>query len=502
MEDNIQPNLEPTSPIDLPDDLQIPVESTHIMPTPVIPSTPPTFTETPIATSLTSSSQNEPAFKSAMPRRQTTSLLKWVGIGLAVILLVGTTIYFVLSQIGFNRGKLQLTFEPTGVDLTIDQTLQKKSVNSLTVSLKAGDHNILVTKDGYLDYEQTFSIQPKETAEMDIILDPIPNMELVAETSVIFPTLISRDTLLAFFDKTVGEFKAVNLSDKTVVSLFGLHLPNLQSINWSPSGVAGIIKLPNVWKLANMKDNRKAQGQYIPLGGAPEQGPTFNNGISTWLIDSDRHTNSGLQPILLNENVRSTVFSADGSQIVYFYETADGEKSLIRAEDIDGSSWVRLTSSVDAINPILKWINDDRHILLIDDAGKPDKLFDILNKEFTDVMLDRIANTLVASSPDGNRIAYIANSANGPRLAIWNIQEQKTEKVFDQQITTFVWQVEDTIITATPDGNLWYWGLAGQVKPIKFMSAFGALQPEQLLYSRLLQKLFIFSTSQVFSVKV
>jgi len=494
MEDNIQSNSEPTKPIDLPDDLQAPIVPKPTA-TPLITIVPQeaSFGVTP---SLPS---KESSFR-PIPKRQ-TNLLMWVGISLAVILLIGTTAYFVLSQIGFNRGKIQLTFEPDGVDLVIDQKLQKKSVNALIINLKVGDHIVQVTKDGYLDWEREFYLGARETAEMHIVLEPVPNMELVIESSPSFPTLINRDALLSFFDKTMGEFRAVELANKNVLSIFGLHLPNLQTVSWSPSGVAVIIKLPNVWKLSNMLDNRKVPGQYIPLGGSPEQGPTFNNGIATWLVDSERRTNAGLQPVLLNENVRSVVFSADGSQIVYFYEAADGEKSLIRAEDIDGSSWVRLTSEVEAVNPILQWVNDDRHILLIDDINKPDKLFDSLNKEFTEVMSDRIPNTLVLSSPDGNQIAYIVNSTDGSRLAIWNILDQKIEKIFEQQITSFVWQDDDTLIVTTSDNNFWYWNLDGQIKPVKFASSFGAIQPGKLLYSRLLQELFIFSASQVFSIK-
>lgn len=436
-----------------------------------------------------------------MRRRGGTSLVGWI-IGLLVLGLLGGTVYFVLNYIGFNRGKIEFTFEPAGVDLVIDQKLQKESVNAITITLKAGSHLVQVSKEGYLDWEQTIDLQSRETAQMSVVLEPIPNVELLAEASVTFPSLINKDKFLAFWEPSTGALKAVDLSNQSIIDLFESKFPNLQKVSWSPGGTAAIIKLPNIWRLTNMFDNRRVKGQYIPLGESPEQGPPLSDGVSTWLFDSERRTAAGTQPVLLNESVRDTVFSPDGTQIAYFYTPANGEKSLVRAESIDGSSWTRLLINVDAERPNLQWLNDDRHILLTDDVNRSDRLFDSVSQEMVAIMSDRAPGTLVAGSPEGNKIAYITNSAAGATLVVWDTVEQKAIKVFTKSVHSFVWQDNDTLIVSATDNNLWYWDIQdGRERPVKFASAFGVLQPTQLLYSRLNQMLFIVENSRIFSVK-
>ncbi|MFH0912297.1 MAG: PEGA domain-containing protein [Patescibacteria group bacterium] len=500
MEGEIQNN--PEEQAGLPPDLRMPASAPRITPTPTSPAPkgPISFTPTTLS--------NEPAVpvisREIEPPPQRRGGSNWVGWlwGILAVLMIGATVYFVLSQIGFNQGKIKFTFDPEGVNVVLDQKLTKTGINSLTISLKAGEHLVQVNKEGYLDFEQSFSLNARETAEMQITLDPVPNMELVSEAAMAFPQLVRRDQLMGFWNASTSTFKAVDLATKTITDLFNAKaIPNLQKAVWSPNGIAIITKLSDIWRLTNMYDNRKVKGQYIPLGDTPEQGPTMDNGVGTWLFDSERTTTAGLQPVLLNENIRDVAFSPDGTQIIYFYEAANGEKSLIRADNIDGGSWVRLTSDVDANNPELIWLQDERWVLLLDDSGQPDKLFDAFSKDFTAVMPDRVAGSLVVGSPDGSHILYLANTTEGTKLTVWNISNQAVETVFPQVATAFVWQADDTAIVAASDGNLWYWGMDGQQKPVKFTNAFGALVPQRLLYSQLLQQLFIFDGSRLFSIK-
>lgn len=497
MEEPQANNLPPT--VDLPADLQVPVTPVAggggfnvPKPSPLILETKPNGGVTP------------PIVPEGLPRRPKYrgGSHRWVGwlLGVLGLVLVGATVYWGLSKLDFNRGEIRLAFEPAGVDVMLDQKLQKTGVNSLTIKLTAGSHIVQVTKEGYLDLEREFTLQPGETAEMKLVLDPIPAAELIWTGQTQFPSLINKDQLLAFWDSATGNFMAVDLTVQSNAILFNKTLVNIQKAIWSPDGVATIIKLPGVWQLSNMLDNRRVPGQYIPLGDAPKQAPTYNNGQATWLLDSQRQTATGLQPVLLNENIRDVVFSADGSQIVYFYEAADGERSLIRA-DVDGREWMRLVTHLTVANPTLQWINDDRHILLVDDGNSPDKLADMLSGQTTEIMPDRIKQTPVMGAPAGERILYVAGSAGEPKLAIWNIVNQTVEQVFTKSVSQFVWRTDASVIVELADRTLWNWDLTGKEKPVKFTSGIGELQPKQLLYSRLLGKLFIIEDSRVIGIK-
>ncbi|MBU1092751.1 PEGA domain-containing protein, partial [Patescibacteria group bacterium] len=208
--------------------------------------------------------------------------LVWIILGIG---LIGATIYFVLTQINFNRGKINFIFEPAGVSVSIDQKFSQSGVANLSINLKTGDHIIVVTKEGYLDAEEEFSVAIGEASDMTIVLDPIPTAELLAETVSVFPALLRRDELLAFWDDAHKSIKAINLSTKELVDLFSAEITNVQKIDWSNEGVAALLKLPGVWKLSNMQDNRAVPGQYIPLGESPQQAPALNNGVATWLFD-------------------------------------------------------------------------------------------------------------------------------------------------------------------------------------------------------------------------
>ena len=417
--------------------------------------------------------------------------------------LIGGTIYFVLTQINFNRGKINFTFDPAGVDVVIDNgNFSKSAVASFSINLKAGDHTIVVTREGYLDLEEEFNVATGEASDMKITLESIPAVELLAEVSVVFPQLIRRDELLAFWDDSVKSLRAINTTTKELVNLFSVKISNVRKVDWSNEGVAVLLKLSGIWKLSNMQDNRSVPGQYIPLGESPEQAPALNNGVATWLLDGDRQTSAGLQPVLLNESVRDIVFSPSGSQIIYFYQPANGERSIIGAENTDGRAWTRIVTDIPAENPRLVWLEDDQYLLMLDDAGQPDRLLDILSGELVNVMSDRVSGSLVVGSPEGDRILYVANLGGQTKLAVWKISTGEVEKILDKPVSSFTWKNEDTVIVSLLDNNLWYWDLIkDKQKPVQFTSSFGDFKPQQLLYSALTGKLFILEANRVFNIR-
>lgn len=425
----------------------------------------------------------------------------WIAGGIFAILLVIATIYFFSSRISFNTGTLNLSFEPMGVDVTIDGKFEKQSVSSLTIKLKSGIHIIEVTKDGYVDFEREVSIVPKEQQDLNIVLQTIPNLELVIEKSVKFVDLIQNGKTMAYMD-SVGNFEVIDLEVIPVpAAIFQGTFSSVQSVAWSPGDPTAMVKLKNIFRLINMDDNRDVVGRFIPFGKSPEQGLPFNNGIATWFFSDAQRKAKGWQPILLNESIRGVDFAPDGSRIIYFYETADGERSLVVAHP-NGDEWERLISRAEADNPHLSWLNDDRYVLVFDDGNTPDKLFDVVNKEFLEIMPDRVKNTMLENSPDGNRLLYIADEGGNKKLAVWNIINGNREFVFEENAKAFTWRDDDTVIVTKNDNSFWYWNLNGKLKPVKFVSALGELSPEKLLYSILLEKLLIIEENRVIQLTI
>lgn len=490
----------------LPSDLRVPVGNQPAPPkgSPDIQPQPPAAKPAGLATSSAPLARREPLGRKPVARRGRG----WL-IGLVVIfglLLLGGTGYFLLGKINFNKGTVKFTFDPAGVNVTIDSKFARKSVSSLSISLRAGEHIAQVVKEGYLDVEREFSVVSGEASTMEIKLEPIPSVEVLVGEGVTFPGLVHNGQVLAYMT-AAGECRAVDMTTKEVVSLFAdATVSEVRDLIWAPGAPAAMALLDGTPKLTNMYDNRAVRGRFVPLGERPVQGAPRNRGATAWLFDDSRHTAKGWQPVLLNESVANLAFSPDSSRIIYFYWTADGEKSLVVAHS-DGGEWERIATQVPVTNPELRWLNDDRHIVLFDDEqGGKAQVFDLVSKEFSEIMPDRAPNSSIGFSPDGTRVAYITgNSQSGSKLAIWNIASGSVEKVFDETVDwnfPFVWQTDEKLIVSKSDKSLWYWQLGGSVKPVQFVSAVGQLDPIKLLYSRLTQRLIVVEQERVISLRV
>ena len=429
------------------------------------------------------------------------SLWIWIVGGVFVIALLAITIYFVLTRISFNKGIIEFSFEPIGVDITIDSAFNKQNVDSLSIKLKSGDHIVHISKDGYLDFEREFYLASKEEAKMHIELKTIPEVEMVLDSSVSFMWLANNGKTPVYL-KSDGSFGAVRLDlSLEDIKLFDGKFTNIQEVIWSSGEPKAIVKINGYPNLSNTLDNRDVVGRYIPLGESPNQGAAYRNGTSTWLFDDARQTSKGWQPVLLNESIREVTFSPDGRQIMYFYETADGEKSLVVANS-DGVEWERMITQVNLNNPKLNWLNDEQYVLVFDDDSK-DKLFDIISGDFIEIMPDRIKNTTIFGSPDGTKLLYLANVEGNNKLGVWDITSSERSYIFEEDIKAYVWKTDNEVIVAKEDNSLWYWSFYNnKLEPVQFISSLGDMSPKELVYSMVNKILYIIEDGRILSLQV
>lgn len=469
--------------IDLPEDLQVSVNNSA--------------QQSVIKKESTNSRVLDSSLKSGSSQKK--GLWMWAIFGTFIIILLGVTVYFFLGRSNLNTGVVHFTFEPIGVSMLINEEFNRHSLNSLTIKLKAGIHNIQVTKEGYLDLEREFNLEAKEDVDIHIILEPVPDIELLVDESVTSIGLVENGQIVTYVNKQ-GNFMAVETTlQQEAAILFEGSFANIQEVIWSNGGVKAIVKLKGTSVLKNMYDNREVRGRFMHFGERPVQGLPRSNGISTWFFDSALQIAKGWQPVLLNESIRSVSFSPDGSRIIYFYETSDGEKSLIIAHP-DGGEWERLAIQINAVDPTLIWLKDDRSVLMVDDDDIVDRLFDVVDREFDEIMPDRIKDTAINGSPDGSRILYWINDNGLQKVAIWNISSESREYVFDEPIISFVWQADERVVIAKDDNTLWYWDLDEHQRPVQFINAFGPISPQRLFYSWLSKRLFIIEESRILNL--
>lgn len=380
--------------------------------------------------------------------------LGWAIGGLAILLLAGT-IYFVVRGISFSQGTIVLDLNEDEVALTIDRRDYGEVDSGDQISLRAGEHRIHLSKTGFLELEEDFKVARGEEKVLVFDLLPVPVLETVVDHRVSYVRLSASGTEVSYFDPQDNKFKSFDLEAEDTVDLFSGRFTNVVDVVWSPVNYAAVVKLTGLPRLSNLLDNRNERGAYVPLGERPVQGPTKSEGKSTWLFDDNIKTAAGWQPILLNENIRQVAFNTDGGSIIYMYEPADGEYSLIKAWP-DGLEWERVIVEMPQLDdPVLQWGRDDRYLFIED--GDRLLVADLIVKEVEDVLNDWLSGSQYAVSPDGSRIAYLADDGGAIRLKIYEMLTEERQVVKDLEVkqdTAFTWTSASSLLIAVPNQEL------------------------------------------------
>lgn len=433
-----------------------------------------------------------------------SNLLLWGIVFLAIVLLAGTG-YFVVRGLVFNKGEVVFELNEDEVNLSINGRDYGEIDSGAVVKLGAGEHTLRLVKSGFLELEQEFSLVRGEKATLQLELLPVPILALAIDKQVQYVRLNTDGSEISYYDPSDGVFKSVALETGKVTNLFRSSFTSVQGVVWSPTNQAAIVKLSGSPRLANALDHRNVRGAYVVLGERPSQGPDNFNGVSTWLFDDDQRTASGWQPIKLNDSIRETVFSADGGSILYVYEPADGEYSLVRAQP-DGQEWERLINDLPKFSgPNFVWGQDDRYLLIRDQ----DKLLvgDLIAGDIEDVLGDWVPKSWFAVSPGGDKLAYIAqNSSVGLKMYDLVTEEPATlsSDLMDvEQNTLFVWSGIDSMIFAGNDQKFISVDIGKESRlDIPFLGTTGELHVREMQYSGIGKMLMVTADEGIFVMKV
>lgn len=420
----------------------------------------------------------------------------WLGIGIGFLVLVLLTATFFLLRFWLGqKGTLEVSFEPTEVNLTVDSRIKRSGVTQLTLNLSPGDHFLEASKEGYLVREETFVIKKGEATRLDLALKPIPTLSKLPIEKASYPSLLYPGEALLYFDSSSGIFYEFSFKEGKNFPLFeGKKFSGVKEVVWSPVDESALVKLEGNPKLANRLDNSDVRGRYVPLGENPTQGPRLYLDETTWLFDSSRQTASGWQPVKLSDNIRNIAWSADGSEIIYFYTAADGEHSLIRSWE-DGSEWSRVMTDLNQFGNLeLSWGSFGRYLLARDDS----KLYlaDLTARIFNEAIPDADLRLLPQWSPDGEHLAYLKKEDKN--IGIWSAADNKEVKVkkLDFSVQSLVWRDSSTLIVADTSGNLWLVG--EKIKPLSFVATEEITEIRGLYYSVSQPALIIESSSHFY----
>ena len=423
--------------------------------------------------------------------------------GLGILLIVGTG-YLLLNGLTFNTGEVVLELDQDQATLAIDTKTYGLVSTGDTLRLKAGQHTLSLTKDSFLELAERVEVTRGQALTVVLKLLPIPVMTPVLDYAPEFIRLNQDGSEMAYFDARDRTFKTVNLTDNQTTALFRGSFSGVTDVIWSGVAQSAMVKLNGRPGLPNMLDNRAVRGRYVPLGERPTQGAAKFTGATTWLFDDDRKTAAGWQPILLSDNVRQVAFSPRGDEIVYIYETADGEYSLSRAWP-DGLEWERLIVEMPRLqDPEFIWGPDDRW-LLIRDAGKL-LVLDLSAKTLSEPLTDYLAGSPVAISTDGAKVAYLAGAGDGVRLMDYDLLTGTVAVVEDVAVdatSRMAWTGVSTFIVTTTDVVFKLVDIErGMRTTIPFVGADAAAKIQRLEYSVAGKVLMLVTGSGVLMMRV
>lgn len=357
---------------------------------------------------------------------------QWLLIGgLALVLLIAT-IFFASGLVTQKSAGIEIRSDQDDLRLTIGTRVYEDVASGQRIAVAPGEHTFRASKDGFLDFVGKAVVAKKQYTIVNVGILPIPELkELVGGVSQ--TRLNANGEEVSYFDANEGVFKTQVLDNGTVAELFRGSFNNIHKITWSRTGQAAIVQFNGMPQLANSVDNRLVQGHYLPIGERPSQAPTFSNGISTWFFDDANKNSAGWQPVLLSENVRQVAFAPDGGEIIYIYEAADGEYSLIQAQP-DGLEWERVITNLPRLNdPQLVWGSDSRYLAIID--GSKVFVADLLTKSLEQVFTDWVVGTNIVISPTGTKIAYVAGGENA-KLKVYDLITRETHEVPNTSVAT------------------------------------------------------------------
>lgn len=445
------------------------------------------------------------SFPSRLPRKQ--SRINWlaVGISLLALVLVFGTGYFLLTGLKFNTGELTLELTEPAVGLKVDAKSVGTIDTNYVITLKAGEHTLVLTKDGFLELERTIKIARGDKTLMSFQLLPIPTIDKLVDGSVAYPRLNNNGSEVSYLDMSDRIFKSVSVGENKIATLFRGSFNGVSSVAWSPVTQAAIVKVAGRPKLKNMQDNGGVKGRYVVLGERPTQGAVKYVGTSTWLFDDSLKTANGWQPIVLNDSVRQVAYSNDGAEIVYLYDTADGEYSLVRALP-GGEEWERVIVDLPRLdNAELLWGADDRYLLI----EQSDKLWlaDLVDKSIGEVAQDRTSGSQYAISQDGANFAYVANVNGQFRLKVFELATGAARVVDKAEIasggTVLTWLSANDILLVAPNQTFVRINVINDDRTtIPFVGQETNLQISAMDYSPVGQILMLTTTTGIFVMKI
>lgn len=319
--------------------------------------------------------------------------LKYILYGLGGLAILGIILYIFI----FYKGTLVINPSPVTAKTTIANVSKSGATK---FRLKPGVYNVKIEVEGYVSYEKELTIKSAQTITLNLALNKIPEPKNLAQ-GVQFLNRGLENSLLYLADsgKTLYKMDNISLESPEIKPITPAAFSNLTDIFWAPEKDLAVMK---------------------------KTGETF-------LYDFKRYDLLHQEIHPWPEGVGQVTWSPDGNYVFYYFNPADGEKTLIRA-DRSNSNQERFYNLKESIisNPQLHWSADGKKILVI---TTDIYLLDVYSKQLSQLTENETVSQAIFS-PDSQWILY----SNNQGLFLMDLQgESKRDLQLKTTINKTVW---------------------------------------------------------------
>jgi len=438
----------------------------------------------------------------------------------------GAAFYFLF----YNKASLSLAVEPTDATISIDNTNYTGKI-SQPIQLKVGEHTLKVTKDGYADHQEKFTLKPMERKTIKVVLEEIAKaIKLIDEEfKFLTPSADGKDLLAlgnggkTFYkistqatttqetpssqvqgeQTTTDQTTTSETSNKTAISPD--HFVGIKEVIWHKSKELAILKVDN-----------SADGIASSVFGKARLTPNIT---STWLYDFKRYDLLNQTATLWSEYIGDIVFSADGEKVAYYNSTPAGEKSLVIADKNNQNQERVLDLKNQPIdNPKIAWSADGQYISLIPQSTDYNKnvlwLYNVNSKK-----LEQITQTgdkksgLFSPDSKGLILTKFSKAIDSTYLVsllyvALGSPTEGTDLEIETGLDQFVWTADSSAIifaslgAETESDQIQKITVADKTKTEYSYTADEVLKPKNLLLSTDGTTIYFLSNGRPFSLKL
>jgi len=340
-------------------------------------------------------------------------LVKKILIALGIILVIGAIIFMLF----FYKGTLVFNPNPSTARIEVNGT---SITGSGKIKLNPGNYNIKITAAGYVDYLKNINIEMTKSTFLNITLKKLPEPQEISQGTAQF---------LTAGEDTSGLFYLGN-NGRTAYRMTNAETADTRKIDAITPDIFEKLKF---------------------LGFSPNQLlAVYKKEMGTYLYDFNRYDLLHQEIRDLGSDIGYIIWSPDNEKILYYFQTKEGEKTLIRANK-DNTNQERIFNFKDTgiANPALDWSKDSQKILVI----KNDiYIFDIYTKTLSPVTKGG-GITEAKFSPDSQNIIF--NKVDENQNTTLNLTDLNGSNIRELSIKTtlnkIVWLDNKNLIAALPD---------------------------------------------------